>query len=255
MALSGTLSDLGIVDLIQFPGTGKKTGELVIAGVDDEARLFYEQGKLKHVTCGEKEGLDGLIDLVSWEEGEFEFRLGSTTDSQSMEIDLHRALMVALKTRDERREEARKQAMVTAEQSLLEKTTVIPPNGNTSTVPPTRVENPQMQKILAEVASSFAYIEYAAVFHRNGSQVCLWSRDDVDIQIYTQIVTSVSDVFGSHPRKELQKVYLTDNLGTCIGFAVGQNYLLFLAAAEESSLGVVSVAASKIATAISGEGE
>ncbi|MBN2718345.1 MAG: DUF4388 domain-containing protein [Deltaproteobacteria bacterium] len=251
MALSGTLSDLGIVDLIQFPGTGKKTGELVIAGTEDEARLFYEQGSLKHVTCANATGLDALIELVSWEEGEFEFRLGSTTDTTSIEIDLHRALMVALKTRDERREEARKQAELS--QSVSDKTTVVPAKGDMVTRPPSRTLNPEMQSLLSEVASSFTYIEYAAVFHRNGSEVCIWAREDVDTQVYVQIVTSLSDVFGTHPRKELQKVYLTDNLGTCIGFAVGQEYLLFLAAAEESSLGVVSVAASKIANAISGE--
>ena len=254
MALSGTLSDLGIVDLIQFPGTGKKTGALVIAGIDDEARLYYDQGSLKHVSCGNAIGLDALIDLVAWEEGEFEFRLGSTTDDTTIELDLHRALMIALKTRDERREEARKMASKATE-SLSEKTTVVPANADMVTQPPARMENPKMQKILSEVASSFEYIEYAAVFHRNGAQMCLWSRNDVDIQVYAQIVTSVSEVFGTHPRRELQKVYLTDNLGTCIAFAVGDEFLLFLAAAEESSLGVVSVAASKIANAISGEGE
>ncbi len=30
MALSGALSDLGVVELIQFPNAGRKTGELVI---------------------------------------------------------------------------------------------------------------------------------------------------------------------------------------------------------------------------------
>lgn len=250
MALSGTLSDLGIVDLIQFPGTGKKTGELIIAGIDDEARLFYEQGLLKHITCGEQSGMDGLIDLVSWEEGEFEFRMGSTCDESTIKTDLHRALMVALKTRDERREEARKQAL--AEQA--KKSEEAAPEAQRPQVS-VDADNPRIQQILTEAAANFPYIEFASLYNRQGSQVCLWSRDKKDMTAFNKIISSISEVFGSHPRQDLQKVYLTDNDGTCIGSAVGDSLLLFLAASEESSLGVVSIAASKISTAIMEGGE
>ena len=254
MALSGTLSDLGIVDLIQFPGTGKKTGELIIAGIDDEARLFYEQGLLKHIACGPHEGMDALIDLVSWEEGEFEFRMGSTCEESTIKTDLHRALMVALKTRDERREEARKKALAEQEQAqrMSEQNTIVP---DVNSQPPADVDAARMQHILTEAVATFPYIEFASVYQRTGARICIWSRDNADISAFNKIVTSISDVFNSHPRQELQKVYLTDNFGTCIGSAVGSSLLLFLAASEESSLGVVSIAASKIATAIMGGGE
>jgi len=251
MALSGTLSDLGIVDLIQFPGTGKKTGELIIAGIDDEARLFYEQGLLKHIVCGEQSGMDALIDLVSWEEGEFEFRMGSTSEESTIKTDLHRALMVALKTRDERREEARKKAL--EEQANKDRADA---SGSVQeTQLPADMDDPRMQQILTEAAATFPYIEFASLNHRDGSKVCLWSRDNTDVSAFNKIISSISEVFGSHPRQELQKVYLTDNFGTCIGSAVGNSLLLFLAASEESSLGVVSIAASKISTAIIGGGE
>lgn len=255
MALNGTLSDLGIVDLVQFPGTGKKTGELIIAGLDDEARLFYDEGSLKHVVCGEHQGMDALVELVSWEEGEFEFRLGSTCDDASMDIDLHRALMQALKTRDERREETRKLAEKAHPQPPEVPLSDELPGDKTETQPVTATEDPQMAELLSKVASTFPYIEYASVFSRNGVQICLWARETVDENIYGRIISGVTGVFSSHPRKELQKIYLTDNLGTCIGSAVGDNYLLFLAAADESSLGVISIAASKISNAITGAAE
>ncbi|MBN2527665.1 MAG: DUF4388 domain-containing protein [Deltaproteobacteria bacterium] len=255
MALSGTLSDLGIVDLVQFPGTGKKTGELVIAGLDDEARLFYDQGGLKHVVCGDHSGLDALVELVSWEEGEFEFRLGSTCDEASMEIDLHRALMLALKTRDERREEARKQAEEAQKIAMNHHPPAAPPVAERVTQPPPAMEDLQMTEILSAAVAHFPYIEYAAIFHKNGSKICIWTPETVDEQVYNRIISGVANVFGTHPRKELQKVYLTDNLGTCLGSAVGENYLLFLAAGDDSSLGVISIAAAKICTAISGASE
>lgn len=250
MALSGTLSDLGIVDLIQFPGTGKKTGELIIAGIDDEARLFYEQGLLKHIMCGEQSGMDALIDLVSWEEGEFEFRMGSTSEESTIKTDLHRALMVALKTRDERREEDRKKALEEQAHKASEDA-----GGAVQGAQLPADMDARMQQILTEAAATFPYIEFASLNHRDGSKVCLWSRDNTDVSAFNKIISSISEVFGSHPRQELQKVYLTDNFGTCIGSAVGHSLLLFLAASEESSLGVVSIAASKISTAIMGGGE
>ena len=73
MALNGTLADLGIVDLIQFPHKGRRTGELVVTGAKDEARLYYIDGKLSHVGVGKLSGIEGLVEVVSWLEGEVEF--------------------------------------------------------------------------------------------------------------------------------------------------------------------------------------
>ncbi|MBN2344184.1 MAG: DUF4388 domain-containing protein [Deltaproteobacteria bacterium] len=244
MALSGTLSDLGIVDLVQFPGTGKKTGELIIAGIDHEARLYYDKGSLKHVICGENTGIDALVELVSWEEGEFEFRLGATHDEVTIELDLHRALMMALKTRDERREKARKKAEEERRaQAERQSQATLPPA-------PEAVQDPKMEFLLAKTASKFEYIHYAGVYHRNGAKICSWAQEDVDGTVFAQMISGVIGIFSTHPRKELQKVYLTDSMGTCIGSVIDSDLVLFLAAGEESSLGVVSIAASKISAAV-----
>lgn len=240
MALSGTLSDLGIVDLVQFPGTGKKTGELIIVGADQEARLYYENGNLRHLVCGSLSGIDALVELVSWEEGEFEFRLGITNDIISIEIDLHRALMMALKTRDEKREEERKKKIEAKQrQEEQQQQTTLPP-------PPKHMQDPKMEFRLAKTTLKFDYIDYASVFHRNGAKVCSWAKPEVDADTFNNMVEGVVGIFSSHPRESLQKIYLTDSEGICIGSVINEKLILFLAAGGESSLGVVSIAASKI---------
>jgi len=69
MALKGTLADLGIVDLIQFPHAGRKTGHLMITGPDGDARLFYENGALVHASLNDIHGMDALVRIVDWGEG------------------------------------------------------------------------------------------------------------------------------------------------------------------------------------------
>ena len=111
--LTGTLADIGIVELIQFPHTGRKTGELLINGKEMKARLFYDNGALHHALAGENEGLAALIEIVDWKEGQFEFHLNIRSEKKTIQLDLHRAVMQALKVRDERRqaeEEARRKA-------------------------------------------------------------------------------------------------------------------------------------------------
>ena len=101
MALKGTLDDMAIIDLVQFPHTGRKTGRLIISGNHGEAALFYEEGALVHATLGDASGMDALVRVVDWVEGTFEFVSGAAPEAKTIELDLHRAVMQALKIHDE----------------------------------------------------------------------------------------------------------------------------------------------------------
>ncbi len=98
MALLGSLMDIGIIDLLQFPHTGRKTGVLVVASPDDSARLHYLDGKLVHAITADVSGQDVLTEIVGWTEGEFEFRTNTApSEEHTIHADLHRAIMQALK--------------------------------------------------------------------------------------------------------------------------------------------------------------
>jgi predicted regulator of Ras-like GTPase activity (Roadblock/LC7/MglB family) len=112
MALTGTLADIGIVDLLQFPHLSQRTGELVVSGPEREARFFYADGKLIHAQSGAAAGMEALVDVVGWSNAEFHFHIDRTTTESTLDLDLHRALMLALKTRDERQREEQDRAAV-----------------------------------------------------------------------------------------------------------------------------------------------
>ena len=101
MTLRGTLSELEIVDLVQFPSTGRKTGELAVTRMDEDASLYYNKGDLNHVVTGTLSGMEALTEVLSWTEGEFEFRLDIESDERTIECDPNMALMIALTTKDE----------------------------------------------------------------------------------------------------------------------------------------------------------
>lgn len=108
MALRGTLADIPIINLIQFPQTGRRTGRLVVTSDDMEATLFYKGGALVHAILGNGEkGVEALVRIVGLNAGMFEFTSEIQSQETSLEMDLHRSLMIALKLHDERKEQER----------------------------------------------------------------------------------------------------------------------------------------------------
>ena len=111
MALKGTLSDLGIIDLVQFPHGGRKTGKLVIAANGGEGHLYYDTGALVHAELGDFEGMAALVRMVDWTEGTFEFVPDTQPSRKTIELDLHRAVMNALRLHDELKAEEDKHVL------------------------------------------------------------------------------------------------------------------------------------------------
>jgi hypothetical protein len=116
MALHGTLEDLNIVSLLQFPHTGRRTGLLVVESQSGRADLFYKQGALVNAATGSLVGRDALVEIVGWTHGSFSFTAGAEAPGVNLDGDLHRELMMALKESDERKKaEAESRARIEAE--------------------------------------------------------------------------------------------------------------------------------------------
>ena len=106
MALSGSLEELGVLDIVQFVNQAHLSGTLALKSGTEEAALFYRKGGLVHASLGSLTGVEVLVQIVDWTTGSFEFRAGEETGEETIRMDLHRAVMYALKTRDERKLEA-----------------------------------------------------------------------------------------------------------------------------------------------------
>jgi hypothetical protein len=228
MALSGTLADIGIVELVQFPSNGRKTGELIIAGIDDEARLYYADGALVHVVVGDESGMEGLVEVVSWTTGEFEFRMGVENDSRTIELDLHRVLMLALKTRDERAEAERKQGGKD-------------PDSPVDALPPKAID------ILTEIVGANDAISGAYVISDNGTILAQGSDDfDIEAEDLQVLLNQLAGLYGNYNRANLGKVFLDDEEGILHGARLASSHIAVLSAKKGASMGVVSMLMNKL---------
>ncbi|MDP8228067.1 MAG: DUF4388 domain-containing protein [Candidatus Electryoneaceae bacterium] len=199
MALKGTLEDLSIVELLQFPYAGRKTGKLIVQQGDNISELYYRDGKLIHAILDDKDGFEATVELVGWDAGFFEFIPDIAPDHTTITIDLHRLVMQALKARDERRfDEERKrveekkrkaeEATTKAAQEIAEKTALIQavakeatadstikptvPVSNTKPSVPnhpvsedvdTVALDPELEKLLKKIAQENNYVIYLCV--------------------------------------------------------------------------------------------
>ena len=208
--------------MVQFPVTANKTGELLVAGVDGEARLYYAHGRLSHVLCGNATGLEAMIALVGWREGEFEFRQNVTADTESVTVPAAELVAQAINAARERH--AKKSGM----QSVA-------------------VDG--LQAAIEETAAKLDFVTHAILYTASGQMVCSWHRDAEDPGLL-QLIDEIRTLFDTHPRKGLNKIYLTDTIGTCIASTINDSLILLLSADELASLGMVSLASNRMNVAL-----
>jgi len=230
MALKGTLADMGIIDLIQFPHSGRKTGHLVISGVDGEATLSYESGALVHVRHGDMSGMDALVRVVDWNEGAFEFIPDAQPEDRTIELDLHRAVMQALKLHDELKKQAAKKrnqgssGSGEADEVLLAKLSQFLQSNDFA--------------VHISVLGPDGEVR-ASVYGRNGS------TPGID-----ELCSNLHSMMQNHPRTPLNRIFIEDALGTTVLVRLKDGGCLILAASNEASLGAVSMNATRLAAGI-----
>lgn len=71
MALQGNLSEMSAADLIQHYGQSQKTTQVLIQHQDQEAALFFQQGKVMHATLDGEQGEGAVYRILTWEDGQF----------------------------------------------------------------------------------------------------------------------------------------------------------------------------------------
>lgn len=63
--------------------------------------VYFESGRLVHSSTGRESGMDGLVTLLGWGSGDFEFSPGSVAPAVSIRMPVTHALMEAVRRRDE----------------------------------------------------------------------------------------------------------------------------------------------------------
>jgi hypothetical protein len=231
MALKGTLADLDVVVLLQVPSTGGKTGELVIVPpAGDEGHVFYAEGRLIHAQVGAATGVDALVEVVDWSQGEFEFRLDVPSPQTTIDMDLARAVMLALKMRDERRAaEQERQARRDA-----------PGNGHGRTAS-------ALQQTLEQFVSATPFALQACVLRPDGTSVAEAADQARPVEAADLLRSSLCALAAAYPRDGLRRIVVDDSAGTGCLVPVGSEGFLLVLATKEASLGALTVAAGRLA--------
>ena len=228
MALKGTLAELGIIELIQFPQPGRKSGELVVAADGREAKLYYETGRLIHAEVGEEIGEDALVSIVDWTEGTFEFRTSAEAPQTSIEDELHVTLMKALKKRDELKKLADER----------EAPETVPEGGATGEA---------VREVLQNYISSSDQVKHACVVSEEGATVAEAFGPDGPMEAIERLSAALQAFENAYAGETMKRILVEDEDYTAIMLALRRGEHLLVIAPKDAPLGAVSISANKLA--------
>src|SRR5579883_1502629 len=83
--VNGSLTNLSVPKLLGYIFENKLTGSLTLNSSAGSAEIFSQDGQLKHCVTLECSGADALLDVATWNEGEFQFNQGHRTAQESLQ--------------------------------------------------------------------------------------------------------------------------------------------------------------------------
>ena len=191
MALVGTLSDFEITDLVQYPHLGRRSGVLEIIKEDlgcARAQLFYRRGRLIHVAVDSMKGLDALVEVLGWTQGDFEFRPGDfEVQSTTIDLDLHHVILLALQKKDEMNRDASPQVLA----------------------PHPLKFNEVLQIPLGDFLKTYPFVEHVSVVGDGARLLAeITAMQSVSATCLHQLRSSMIRLWRSYPWGRLDRVFL-----------------------------------------------
>lgn len=98
---TGRLSDLGLTDILQMLAFGRKTCQVELEREDEQATLYFLEGKLTHAVSAKKIGVNALNHLLTWGDGHFIIRPGVRAEENSITQELEELLLEGVRQVDE----------------------------------------------------------------------------------------------------------------------------------------------------------
>jgi hypothetical protein len=100
-AIEGSLSEVGLPDVLQLLTLGGKTGTLHLREGDAEGSLHLRDGQVVHAHTGDLEGEEAAYALATWRSGRFSFEPGTRSPATTIERSNTALLMEAARRSDE----------------------------------------------------------------------------------------------------------------------------------------------------------
>jgi CheY-like chemotaxis protein len=99
--IEGSLSQLGIADLLQMLAMNKRSGRLSLASGGERGEIQVGEGRPMNARIGAIEGEKALFRLVSWMEGTFSFTPGPASSRPRIQRSMEDALLEGMHQSDE----------------------------------------------------------------------------------------------------------------------------------------------------------
>jgi len=100
-AIEGSLSEVGLPDILQLLTVGGKTGILHLSGDEGEGRLYLKDGQVVHAAAADQEGEEAAYALAGWSRGRFAFEPGEASPATTINRSATALLMEAARRSDE----------------------------------------------------------------------------------------------------------------------------------------------------------
>jgi len=122
----GTLRDLQFTDIIQLKCMSGATSVVEFTGpIGEKARVFFENGQVRHATAPGRQGLAAFNEIVRWKGGTVSEVSGDALSPRTIEMDWQHLLMEAVRQADEgaaasaERKSASAQKLLVVDDSLM----------------------------------------------------------------------------------------------------------------------------------------
>ncbi len=179
-----------------------------------------------HAVAQEETGLDALVFVVGLDRGSFEFHTDEQAPETTIQMDLHHAIMQALKIHDERK----------AAEALQQSETTETEKGESALV----------TKILDEYVSSSDLVLHACVLKPDGSLLAVSDGPGGPVEDAEQLRGVLHSFAGTYPRRNVDRVFVLDELGTVVLVCLAGDRYLMVVAARDAPLGAVSLSVNKL---------
>ena len=101
MELKGSIRNFPLPDVIQFIGSARRTGLLLVTLAGARASIFFEEGTIVHADYRDLVGQAVITHLFLEQEGSFQFLADATTDERNFVCEWMGAIMEAARVNDE----------------------------------------------------------------------------------------------------------------------------------------------------------
>jgi DNA-binding response OmpR family regulator len=98
---SGSLDDIGLVDLIQTVDLSKKTGALHLTRDSERGVIYFQDGEMADAEVGRHRGVAAVYRLLTWSEGYFDVDFRPVRRSRTIHLATQEILMEGMRRLDE----------------------------------------------------------------------------------------------------------------------------------------------------------